>query len=86
MKTKFLLLPECFDEKKYPKSKISIIVVFHGSDEEAARNVPPNNTIMVRGLAQHITETNISDDIQSCGLTAKDIRLIRKKETGTQKA
>ena len=41
---------------------------------------------MVRGLAQHITETNISDDIQNCGLTAKDIRLIRKKETGTQKA
>ena len=51
------------------------------SDEEA-RNQPPNNTIMIRGLAQHITETDISDDIQSCGLMAKDIRLIRKKETG----
>lgn len=38
---------------------------------------------MVRGLAQHITETDISDDIQTCGLVAKDIRLIRKKETGT---
>ena len=37
---------------------------------------------MIRGLAQHITETDISDDIQSCGLVAKDIRLIRKKETG----
>ena len=55
---------------------------FFNSDEEA-RNVPPNNTIMVRGLAQHITETDISDDIQGCGLSAKDIRLIRKKETGT---
>ena len=40
---------------------------------------------MVRGLAQHITETDISDDIQHCGLVAKDIRLIRKKETGTRK-
>ena len=53
------------------------------SDEEQARNVPPNHTIMIRGLAQHITEADISDDIQSCGLLAKDIRLIRKKETGT---
>jgi len=40
---------------------------------------------MIRGLAQHITETNISDDIQSCGLVAKDIRLIRKKETGASR-
>ena len=39
---------------------------------------------MIRGLAQHITEADISDDIQSCGLLAKDIRLIRKKETGTE--
>jgi hypothetical protein len=37
---------------------------------------------MIRGLAQHITEADISDDIGSCGLFAKDIRLIRKKETG----
>jgi len=40
---------------------------------------------MIRGLAQHITETDISDDIQSCGLVAKDIRLIRKKETGASR-
>ena len=39
---------------------------------------------MIRGLAQHITEADISDDIQSNGLLAKDIRLIRKKETGTE--
>ena len=57
--------------------------MFHlNFSEEEGRNVPPNNTIMIRGLAQHITETDISDDIQSCGLAAKDIRLIRKKETG----
>ena len=37
---------------------------------------------MVRGLAQHIAESDIEDSIRSCGLQAKDIRLIRKKETG----
>lgn len=46
-------------------------------------DVEPNSTIMVRGLAQHITENDIRKDIQDCGLVAKDIRLIRKKETGT---
>ena len=59
-----------------------LLILVLRSDEEA-RNVPPNHTIMIRGLAQHITEADISDDIQSCGLLAKDIRLIRKKETGT---
>ena len=37
---------------------------------------------MVRGLAQHLSESDIEDSIKSCGLQAKDIRLIRKKETG----
>ena len=58
--------------------------LFRFSSDEEARNVPPNNTIMIRGLAQHITEADISDDIQHCGLLAKDIRLIRKKETGNE--
>ena len=55
--------------------------IFVSGDEEA-RNVPPNCTIMVRGLAQHITENDIRQDILSYKLNAKDIRLIRKKETG----
>ena len=41
-----------------------------------------NSTIMVRGLAQHIQENDIRGDISDCGLVAKDIRLIRKKESG----
>ena len=41
-----------------------------------------NSTIMVRGLAQHIKESDIREDIADCGLAAKDIRLIRKKESG----
>jgi len=50
--------------------------------EDTDKDIPPNNTIMVRGLAQHIAESDIEDSIRSCGLQAKDIRLIRKKETG----
>lgn len=51
------------------------------SDEES-QNVVPNNTIMLRGLAQHLTENDIRQDIHNCALVTKDIRLIRKKETG----
>ncbi len=40
---------------------------------------------MIRGLAQHLNENDIRKDISDCGLTARDIRLIRKKETGTVK-
>ena len=58
--------------------------IFVSGDEEA-RNVPPNCTIMVRGLAQHITENDIRQDILSYKLNAKDIRLIRKKETGASR-
>ncbi|GFG31856.1 hypothetical protein Cfor_02664 [Coptotermes formosanus] len=45
----------------------------------------PNNTIMIRGLAQHITENDIRQDILSCELMPKDIRLIRKKDTGASR-
>uniref|UniRef100_A0A0K2TAI4 RNAbinding protein 5like [Acyrthosiphon pisum] n=1 Tax=Lepeophtheirus salmonis TaxID=72036 RepID=A0A0K2TAI4_LEPSM len=55
------------------------------SEEDEYKSIPPNNTIMVRGLAQHITENDIRQDIQKTGLTAKDIRLIRKKETGASR-
>ena len=44
-----------------------------------------NSTIMVRGLAQHIQENDIRGDISDYGLVAKDIRLIRKKESGNVK-
>lgn len=50
--------------------------------DDTNKDIPPNNTIMVRGLAQHISESDIEDSIRSCGLQAKEIRLIRKKETG----
>ncbi|GLV40686.1 uncharacterized protein CBL_13813 [Carabus blaptoides fortunei] len=49
------------------------------------KNQPPNNTIMIRGLAQHITENDVRQDIINCGLMPKDIRLIRKKDTGASR-
>ncbi|XP_058802734.1 RNA-binding protein 5-like isoform X2 [Phymastichus coffea] len=49
------------------------------------KNQTPNNTIMIRGLAQHITENDVRQDILNCGLMPKDIRLIRKKDTGASR-
>ncbi|VEN55588.1 unnamed protein product [Callosobruchus maculatus] len=40
---------------------------------------------MIRGLAQHISEYDIRQDIIQCELMPKDIRLIRKKDTGTSR-
>jgi hypothetical protein len=38
---------------------------------------------MIRGLPLYVTEQHVQDNILSHGLEAKDIRLIRKKDTGT---
>lgn len=45
----------------------------------------PNKTIIVRGLAPHISENDIRKEILKCGLTPIDIRLIRKKDTGSSR-
>lgn len=45
----------------------------------------PNKTIIVRGLAPHISENDIRKEILKCGLTPVDIRLIRKKDTGSSR-
>ena len=68
--------------------------------EDDWKNSSPNNTIMIRGLPQYVTEQHVSltapelrnddyiltlqvqDNIASHGLEVKDIRLIRKKDTG----
>jgi len=50
--------------------------------EEDWRHATPNNTVMIRGLPQNITEQHVQDNITSHGLAARDIRLIRKKDTG----
>ncbi|TRY70300.1 hypothetical protein TCAL_02457 [Tigriopus californicus] len=53
--------------------------------EDEGRYAPPNTTVMVRGLAQHIGENEIREDIVQCNLVAQDIRVIRKKETRTSR-
>ncbi|XP_067012533.2 RNA-binding protein 5 [Anabrus simplex] len=55
------------------------------NDDEDYKSVPPNTTIMVRNLPQHIIESDIRQDIQQCGMMPKDIRLIRKKDTGASR-
>ncbi|XP_043466496.1 RNA-binding protein 5-like [Leptopilina heterotoma] len=59
----------------------------YGSSLEGVhyKSQSPNNTIMIRGLAQHITENDVRQDILNCGLMPKDIRLIRKKDTGASR-
>merc|ERR1719187_1221324 len=53
--------------------------------EEDWRHAAPNNTVMIRGLPQNITEQHVQDNITSHGLAARDIRLIRKKDTGASR-
>ncbi|GLH02559.1 RNA-binding protein 10 [Gryllus bimaculatus] len=54
-------------------------------DGDGYKNQAPNSTIMIRGLAQHITESDIQQDILCCDLMPRDIRLIRKKDTGASR-
>nr|CAD7585630.1 unnamed protein product [Timema genevievae] len=55
------------------------------SKAEDYRTQTASNTVIIRGLAQHIAETDIKEDIIKCGLMPKDIRLIRRKDTGASR-
>jgi len=60
---------------------------FEYREREYERNdswkmIAPNNTIMVNSLPLHVTENEIRSDILVYGLVPKDIRLIRRKDTG----
>ncbi|CAD7086141.1 unnamed protein product [Hermetia illucens] len=48
-------------------------------------NQTPNNIIILRGLAQHITEADISNELAQSGLQPVSIRLIRKRKTGASR-
>ncbi|CRL01481.1 CLUMA_CG014238, isoform A [Clunio marinus] len=70
-----------YDRRDYRKHGSSN----YDSDESDGGNSyssEPNNKIIVRGLAPHITEADIQCDLIQCGLKAVSIRLIRKKRTG----
>ncbi|KAG4073732.1 hypothetical protein HA402_000956 [Bradysia odoriphaga] len=51
-------------------------------NSEHYRNQVPSNKIIILGLAQHITETDINNDLIHYGLQPVSIRLIRKRKTG----
>ncbi|XP_076329057.1 RNA-binding protein 5-like isoform X2 [Tachypleus tridentatus] len=53
------------------------------SRERDWREEIPNNTIMVRGLAPHITEGDLRNEVTCYGLEPKDVRLMRKKYKDT---
>ncbi|XP_055685562.1 RNA-binding protein 5-like isoform X2 [Lutzomyia longipalpis] len=58
----------------------------HDSDTgERYTTAIPYNKIIVRGLAQHITEADISSDLMQYGLKPVSIRLIRRKKTGASR-
>ncbi|XP_076261481.1 RNA-binding protein 5-like isoform X2 [Rhynchophorus ferrugineus] len=67
------------------RSPNGAVIGASGSEIIGYKSQPPNNTIMIRGLAQHITENDIRQDIIQGGLMPKDIRLIRKKDTGASR-
>ncbi|XP_018322583.1 RNA-binding protein 5-A isoform X2 [Agrilus planipennis] len=67
------------------RSPNGAVIGASGSEIIGYKSQPPNNTIMIRGLALHITENDIRQDIMQAGLMPKDIRLIRKKDTGTSR-
>ncbi|XP_059471186.1 RNA-binding protein 5-like [Neocloeon triangulifer] len=53
-----------------------------GHSTEFYKTQAPNNTILIRGLATSCSENDLRREIMSTGLMPKDIRLIRKRETG----
>ncbi|KAK9890110.1 hypothetical protein WA026_008920 [Henosepilachna vigintioctopunctata] len=73
------------DDSDCDRSPNGAVLGASGSEIIGYKSQPPNNTIMIRGLAQHITENDIRQDIMLCGLMPKDIRLIRKKDTGASR-
>lgn len=54
-------------------------------DRYAYKKQTPQKTIIIRGLAQHITEHDIQEDIVLSQLQCRDIRLVRRKDTGTSR-
>ncbi|XP_058818923.1 RNA-binding protein 5-A-like isoform X2 [Topomyia yanbarensis] len=56
-----------------------------GDNQEFFYQQKPNNKIIVRGLAAHITEADINSDLIQCGLQALHVRLIRRKRTGASR-
>ncbi|GAB6021499.1 hypothetical protein CHUAL_004104 [Chamberlinius hualienensis] len=61
------------DRETYPKREMSW------------KEETPHHTIMLRGLPAHISENDIRCEVFSCGLEVKDVRLLRKRDTGVSR-
>lgn len=54
-------------------------------DRFSYKKQTPNRTLIIRGLVQHVTEEDIRNEILKNQLVPKDVRLIRKKDTGASR-
>lgn len=54
-------------------------------DRSSYKSQVPNKTLIIRGLGPYVTEKDIREEIIRAGGTPKDIRLIRKKDTGSSR-
>lgn len=57
----------------------------HSKRETSWKDETPHHTIMLRGLPAHISENDIRCEVFSCGLEVKDVRLLRKRDTGVSR-
>lgn len=54
-------------------------------DRSSYKSQVPNKTLIIRGLGPYITEKHIRDEVIKSGGSPRDIRLIRKKDTGSSR-
>ncbi|XKL65564.1 hypothetical protein PGB90_008984 [Kerria lacca] len=54
-------------------------------DRSSYKSQIPNKTLIIRGLGPYVTEKDIREEVIKVGGNPKDIRLIRKKDTGSSR-
>lgn len=54
-------------------------------DRSSYKSQTPNKTLIIRGLTPYVTERDIREEIIRAGGNPRDIRLIRKKDTGSSR-
>lgn len=54
-------------------------------DRSSYKSQVPNKTLIIRGLGPYVTEKEIREEVIRAGGAPRDIRLIRKKDTGSSR-
>lgn len=72
-------------EYEYRRYGSHLMELTSGEDRFAYRTQQPQKTIVIRGLPQHITEADIRADIINCNIQFRDIRLVRRRDTGASR-